>query len=347
MSAAEIPIESSALPAPPPARDWRPLVGLFLLVDAAFVVINGVWFAEYLRDHGPPISPEASELTWIAMTTIVLGLIVATPAFALISRLARGTDVPLGAAVSAVLLGVLAFLAAAQVNDWIVLTLGIVPGPAPDGSIDVFALIVAPLVEEPAKLLALFAMAFLLRPRFGVRQGIVLGLLVGIGATLIETGAYLQVGYANGGGATYGTIIALRFGLFGLGLHATTAALMGAGLGSTLSVGPGRRRIGVVLLALAGAVAIHVVWNLWASRLTFELVTAWTPEPDFTWSEPFAHHVIFVGSSVVTAVLLLPAAIALAVAWRRTKSQVAEPVVKPEPEPGTETATEAEPEPIA
>ena len=78
---------------------------------------------------------------------------------------------PRGAAVSAVLLGVLAFLAAAQVNDWIVLTLDVVPGPAPDGGIDVFAVIVAPLVEEPAKLLALFALAFLLRPRFGVRRG--------------------------------------------------------------------------------------------------------------------------------------------------------------------------------
>ena len=94
-----------------------------------------------------------------------------------------------------------------------------------------------------------------------------------------------------------------------------------------------------MLLALAGAVAIHVVWNLWASRLTFELVTAWTPEPDFAWSEPFAHHVIFVASSVVTAVLLLPAAIALAVAWRRAKSPVAEPVVEPDP------VVEPEPQP--
>jgi RsiW-degrading membrane proteinase PrsW (M82 family) len=317
MSAAEIPLESTALPR---RRDWRPLVGLLLVVDLAFLVVNGIWFAEYLRDEGPPFAPGASELIWIAATTIVLGLIVAAPAFALVSRLGRGADVPLGAAVSAVLLGVLAFLMAAQVNDWIVLTLGIVPGPAPDGGIDVVAVIVAPLVEEPAKLLALVALAVLLRPRFGVREGIVLGLLVGIGATLIETGAYLQVGYANGAGAIYGTIIALRFGLFGMGLHATTAALMGAGLGSAVTGvgGRGNGRIGMVLLALAGAVAIHALWNLWASRLTFELVNAWTPEPDFGSSEPYAHHVIWAASSLVTAVLLLVPGFVLANVWRRS-----------------------------
>ena len=52
MSAAELPIESSALPAPPPARDWRPLVGLLLVVDAVFLVVNGIWFADYLRGRG-------------------------------------------------------------------------------------------------------------------------------------------------------------------------------------------------------------------------------------------------------------------------------------------------------
>jgi RsiW-degrading membrane proteinase PrsW (M82 family) len=334
MTAAELPI---AMPAPPRGRDWRPLVGLLFVVDAVFLIVNGIWFAAYLRDEGPPFSPDAGELIWVGTTTIVLGLIVAAPAFALISRLARGTEVPLGAAVSAVLLGFLAFLAAAQINDWIVLTLDIVPGPAPDGGIDAFGVIVAPLVEEPAKLFALFAIAFLLGRRFGVRQGIVLGLLVGIGATLLETGAYLQVGYANGGGAVYGTIIALRFGLFGLGLHATTAALLGAGLGSALSVGRGRRRIGVVLLALAAAVAIHVLWNVWASRLTFELVTAWTPEPDFGSSEPFAHHVVWIASSVVTAALLLGPALILAIAWGSARPT-------PGPlEPGTEIVSEPEP----
>ncbi len=332
-------MEPSALPAPPRARDWRPIVGLLLVADAVFLVINGIWFAAYLRDEGPPFSPEASELIWVHATTIVLGLIVATPAFALISRLARGTFVPLGAGVAAVLLGVFAFLLAAQVNDWVLVTFDLVPGPGPDGGLDVVSVIVAPLVEEPFKLLALVAVASLMRPRFGVRPGIVLGLLVGIGATLIETGAYLQGAYAYGNGATYGTIIAVRFALFGLGLHATTAALIGAGLGSAVAGGTRRGyiRIGIVLLALTGAVVVHIVWNLWSSRLTFELVNAWTPEPDFGSVEPYAHHVIWVASSVVTAVLLLAPALILAIAWRRAR-RVAGPVPEPDlPDPGTET----------
>ena len=299
------------------ARAWWPLVALMVAIDLVLVAINGIWLAGYLLDSGPPFAPGPTELIWIHGTAIVLGLIVAIPAFVAIGWLARRARVPLGAVALAVLLGAFAFLLAAHVNDLIVLSLDLVPGLPAGGGIDAVALVVAPAVEEPAKLLALAAMAGLLRPAFGVRQGIVVGLAVGIGATLIETGAVLQLRYVNGSGTIYGSIIALRFGLFGLGLHATTAALIGAGLGYAVSAGPGRRRMAVVLLAVAGAVAVHALWNLLASRLTFELLTALTPEPDFRGPELYAHHVIWVASSIVTAILLAPAAISLVAAWRR------------------------------
>jgi RsiW-degrading membrane proteinase PrsW (M82 family) len=302
------------------ARAWWPLVALMVAVDLALVVINGVWLAGYLRDNGPPFSPEASELVSIHGMAIVLGLVVAIPALAVIGWLARRADVPAGAVALAVLLGGLVFLLAAHVNDLIVLSLELIPGQPADGGIDAVAVVVAPAVEEPAKLLAVTAMAGLMRPAFGVRQGIVVGLAVGIGATLIEAGVVLQLRYVNGSGAIYGTILALRFGLFGLGLHAMTTALIGAGLGYAISGGAGRRWSGfvVLVLALAAAIAIHALWNLWASRLTFELLTAWTPEPNFGGSELYAHHVVWVASSVVAAILLAPAAIALVVAWRRS-----------------------------
>jgi RsiW-degrading membrane proteinase PrsW (M82 family) len=302
-----------------PARAWWSLVALLVAIDLGLVAVNGVWLAGYLRDNGPPFSPQASELVWVHGTAIVLGLIVAIPALAVIGWLARRADVPAGAVVLAVLLGALVFLLAAHVNDLIVLTLGLVPGEPIDGGIDAVALVVAPAVEEPAKLLALAALAGLMRPAFGVRQGIVLGLAVGIGATLIEAGAVIQLRYADGAGAIYGTILAFRFGLFGLSLHATTGALTGAGLGYAVSGGPGRWRIAVLLLALAGAVAIHALWNLWASRLTLELLTALVPEPDFSGSELYPHHVILVASSVVTAILLLVPGVVLAMAWRRAQ----------------------------
>jgi RsiW-degrading membrane proteinase PrsW (M82 family) len=249
---------------------------------------------------------------------IALGLIVAAPAFALISHLGRRAGVPLGAGVLAVSIGVLSFLIAAQVNDAIVVWLGLIPGGGIRGQLDLVSLVVAPLVEEPAKLLAVGSVAVLLRPRFDIRAGIVVGLLVGIGATLVEAGANLQIQSAAGPTA-YGTTLALRFGLFGLGLHATTAALSGAGLGYAFSRGAWTRGILVVALALAAAVAVHVTWNLWSSRLTFDLVSALTPEPSFGTDEPFAHHVLFFASSVVTAVLLAPAYVVLAVAWRRSE----------------------------
>lgn len=308
---------ASEVTRPRPARSWWPLVALMLAIDLGLVAVNGVWLAGYLRDNGPPFSPQASELVRVHGTAIVLGLMVAIPAFAVIGLLARRADVTAGAVVLAVLLGALVFLLAAHVNDFIVLTLGLVPGEPVDGGIDAVALVVAPAVEEPAKLLALAALAGVMRPAFGVRQGIVLGLAVGIGATLIEAGAAVQLRYTDGVGAIYGTVLAFRFGLFGLGLHATTAALMGAGLGYAVSGGPGRRRIAVLLLVLAGAVAIHVLWNLWASRLTLELLTALAPEPDFSGSELYPHHIILVASSVVTAILLLVPGVILAMAWRR------------------------------
>jgi RsiW-degrading membrane proteinase PrsW (M82 family) len=289
-----------------------------LLADAVLIVVNANWLADYLSDVGPPFPPEAGALVWVQGMAIVLGLIVAAPAFALISHLGRRAGVPLGAGVLAVSTGMFSFLVAAQVNDAIVVWLGLVPGGGIPGQLDLVSLVVAPLVEEPAKLLAVGVVAVLLRPRFGIRQGIVVGLLVGIGATLVEAGANLQVQSAAGPTA-YGTTLALRFGLFGLGLHATTAALTGAGLGYAVSRGVRGRGILVVVLALAAAVAVHAAWNLWSSRLTFDLVSALTPEPAFGTDEPFAHHVLFVASSVVTAFLLWPVYLVLAIAWRRSE----------------------------
>ena len=52
MSAVEIPIP---LPALPRVRDWRPIVGLMLAIDAAFVVINGIWFAALPARRGPAV----------------------------------------------------------------------------------------------------------------------------------------------------------------------------------------------------------------------------------------------------------------------------------------------------
>jgi RsiW-degrading membrane proteinase PrsW (M82 family) len=305
----------------PSDRRWRRLVLAMLLVDVALVVVNGNWLADYLRAEGPPFPPDAGALIWIHLVAIALGLIVAAPAFALISHLGRRAEVPLGAGVLAVMTGVFAFLVAAQINDAIVVSMGLIPGGGPDDAFDLVSLVVAPAVEEPTKLLAVGFVAVLLRPLFGIRQGIVLGLLVGIGATLVEAGASLQIQYAAGGGPIYGTMLAVRFGLFGLGLHATTAALTGAGLGYAAAARPGPRRIGVIALALVTALAIHVMWNVWASRLTFDLVTALTPEPAFGTDEPFAHHVLLFASSIVTAVLLAPAGLVLAVAWRRSGRQ--------------------------
>ena len=91
--------------------------------------------------------------------------------------------------------------------------------------------LVAPVVEESAKALALLAVFFLLRNQLDdVMDGIVFGAVVGAGFAWIEDVLYVCSAFKTGGLEGMGTVFFIRVFVFGLN-HAFFTALAGLGFG--------------------------------------------------------------------------------------------------------------------
>jgi protease PrsW len=127
------------------------------------------------------------------------------------------------------------------------------------------AVLVAPVVEECAKGLALliaFAVASLVSLRrgglefSGVMDGIVYGSAVGFGFSIAEDILYL---YEFGGE----TFVARR--IFGGFSHAAFASLTGIGIGLVPWVRSSFSKILLPVLGLAGAILLHMLFNLTAT----------------------------------------------------------------------------------
>ena len=122
------------------------------------------------------------------------------------------------------------------------------------------AVLGAPLIEEAAKGAALIALVLVWPDEVdGVADGIVYGLLIGLGFTMAENLFYFAAAALVGGGAGLVESVYLRGALGGL-THAIFTAATGAGFGWA------RRRTGPLalagaLLGFAVAVAQHSAWN--------------------------------------------------------------------------------------
>ncbi|WP_018349587.1 PrsW family intramembrane metalloprotease [Longispora albida] len=128
--------------------------------------------------------------------------------------------------------------------------------------------IVAPTVEEPAKLLGIIVIVLLAKGQVNsVLDGVVYGAFAGIGFQLVENFLYAMRAVAvAGNGDSLPPVIAtfvVRGFLSGLWSHTMFTALAGAGIGYALVAvsRPWWRRIGIALLAFAGAWLLHFVWN--------------------------------------------------------------------------------------
>lgn len=124
--------------------------------------------------------------------------------------------------------------------------------------------VVAPIVEELAKGLALLWIFYRYRQEFdGVLDGVVYGALVGFGFAMTENffyfiGAYMESGW---GGLT--VLIYLRAIVFGLN-HALYTSLMGIGLGIARNRRHPLARAGWILSGLLAAMLTHALHNLGA-----------------------------------------------------------------------------------
>jgi len=310
-----------------PRRVW-PFALVLLALTFALIVVDS---AMALRTF-PPIGLEVDipALVWILLVTAVLGAVVALPVLLLLGWGARRAGMRGRLVVVAGLVGVVLFLLeAGRLHNAAAELTGIRPAWA-DGS-PLEAIVIAPLIEEPLKLLGVLLVAAWFRPRLDVRRGLIVGAAIGLAVNLIEAGIYTQAAYGGGAGAIYGTVIALRFGLFGLGLHLTTAALLGAAVGAAMTGTAWRHRIAVVGGALAATLVVHAAWNATASDAMTSVVLFLEPHPDFSANEPVAQHIVWLASSAITLVISAPLLAALAIAWRRGRgSSIVPPVEAPE-----------------
>jgi RsiW-degrading membrane proteinase PrsW (M82 family) len=116
---------------------------------------------------------------------------------------------------------------------------------------------IAPIVEELAKGLAVFVVFWRMKGRhFGVVDGIVYGTMVGLGFAFAENILYYLGALADG--TSFGALVFLR-GVMGVFGHPLYTSLTGIGI--AVAAASRRARYAGPLLGLAGAMALHAIWN--------------------------------------------------------------------------------------
>jgi RsiW-degrading membrane proteinase PrsW (M82 family) len=134
-----------------------------------------------------------------------------------------------------------------------------------DGSVarDVFRTVLqAPVVEEVAKGLGVFLIFATARRAFdGPVDGIVYGALVGAGFAFTENIQYFAISFIEGGPAETSATFFLR-GILSPFAHVMFTSVTGFALGLAARRGmPAGQALGPWLVGLAGAIALHALWN--------------------------------------------------------------------------------------
>ncbi len=146
----------------------------------------------------------------------------------------------------------------------------------------VLSSLIAPIVEEAAKGIAVVLIFFLFHSEFDdVLDGIIYGATVGFGFAMTENLLYFFQGYQAGGMEQLTVLVLLRGLLFGLN-HALFSSVFGAALGYARTTRSWFRRFALALLGLGGAVVLHILHNLFASladvtcySLLLSLISDW------------------------------------------------------------------------
>jgi RsiW-degrading membrane proteinase PrsW (M82 family) len=207
-----------------------------------------------------------TEAMLIFLGTVTVATIVSLPVLRLLRLLDRleREPVPLfigavlwGAIISTGLSGILNALGGAA------LTRSIRLGDEGEALGDMLtATLVAPVVEEAAKGLAILLLFWFLRAEFDdLRDGLIYGALVGLGFNIAETALYVMQGYLETGSAPLGQQLAVRFVVLGLNGHTLFSALLGAGLGLARQTQRRWLRLWAPLAGYALAVLAHALSN--------------------------------------------------------------------------------------
>jgi RsiW-degrading membrane proteinase PrsW (M82 family) len=122
--------------------------------------------------------------------------------------------------------------------------------------------LVAPVLEESLKALAIASIFFFARQEFdGVLDGLVYGGMVGLGFATAENYIYYIDALQNRGWYALFELFILRGIVFGLS-HAMYSGIVGAGFGMARHTLDTRKRISYIIGGLITAYCIHVIHNL-------------------------------------------------------------------------------------
>ena len=135
--------------------------------------------------------------------------------------------------------------------------------------------VIAPVVEELVKGLALLLLVWLLADEFdNLRDGLIYGALVGLGFNLLESALYVVYDLVDTGHLAFGPQLAIRFVFLGLDGHVVYSGLLGAALGwARQGRGPWRMP-SALALGLTGAIGAHALHNSLGVLLLPGLATA-------------------------------------------------------------------------
>jgi protease PrsW len=175
----------------------------------------------------------------------------------------------------------------------------------------------APVLEEAAKAAALCALIALwpMEAR-GLRAGLVIGGLIGIGFSLAENIGYFLLAGVQGGPAGLVRAIAIRGFLEGA-VHPLFAASTGAGVGAARA-DAGRRAL-PALLGFGAAVAQHALWNGLASPTVNDILCNGTGPSGACRGDPDGVQILAIVPLVVAAALA-PGVLTLTALARRAAS---------------------------
>jgi RsiW-degrading membrane proteinase PrsW (M82 family) len=121
--------------------------------------------------------------------------------------------------------------------------------------------VVAPVVEETAKGMALLLLFFWMRHEFNnVVDGIAYGALIGLGFAMSENVLYLGRGYVQGGIGALTMLFVMRVVMVGF-MHSLWTGCTGAALGAAREIRPGLWRFVVPVAGYLSAIALHLLWN--------------------------------------------------------------------------------------
>lgn len=183
--------------------------------------------------------------------------------------------------------------------------------------------LLAPVVEEVAKAIAVVGLLWLTLPRLPtVTRGWVLGSLVGLGFTIAENVQYLTLAALQGGESGIWRGVYVR-GLLGGLHHATFTAASGVGLALAMTA-TSKAHAGVAAgVGFVGAVLQHVVWNaLLAGKMTDVLCGA-PPEGGACQTAPATIDLVLV-TPLIAIASVLPGIVGLVIVvrWARLRGRM-------------------------